>query len=155
MLQTPTEFNLVIEPTNSTISPGGRIEDRKGASKTYLRLLASPAFLSHKRELMDNPPPVYFDLSTPPIHTNPFAPVPPPLSPSLIPHPQCLFPSCNPPHTILTSHYPNIPNTSPGPPPPRLRPRKSRPRNRLRPRSGPLRLARRRQNRRHPNQNGL
>jgi len=61
--QTPTEFNLVIEPTNSTISPGGRIEDRKGASKTYLRLSASPAFVSYKSELMENPPPVYFDLS--------------------------------------------------------------------------------------------
>lgn len=63
MVQTPTEFNLVIEPTNSTISPGGRIEDRKGASKRYLRLSASPAFVSHKSELMENPPPVYFDLS--------------------------------------------------------------------------------------------
>jgi hypothetical protein len=50
-------------PTNSTISPGGRIEDRKGASKTYLRLVASPAFLSHKRELMERPPPIYFDIS--------------------------------------------------------------------------------------------
>jgi hypothetical protein len=65
-LQTPTEFNLVIAPTNSTISPGGRIEDRKGASKTYLHLVASPAFLSHKRELMENPPPIYFDLSMSP-----------------------------------------------------------------------------------------
>jgi hypothetical protein len=63
VFQTPTEFNLVIEPTNSTISPGGRIEDRKGASKTYLRLSASPAFVSHRSELMENPPPVYFDLS--------------------------------------------------------------------------------------------
>lgn len=43
--------------------PGGQIEDRKGASKTYLILEASPAFLSHKRELMETPPPVYFDLS--------------------------------------------------------------------------------------------
>jgi hypothetical protein len=64
MMKTPTEFNLVIEPTNSTISPGGRIEDRKGASRTYLRLAASPAFVSHRQDLMENPPPVYFDLST-------------------------------------------------------------------------------------------
>jgi hypothetical protein len=54
---------MVIEPTKITISPGGRIEDRKGASKTYLRLSASPAFVSHRSELMENPPPVYFDLS--------------------------------------------------------------------------------------------
>jgi len=53
----------VIEPTNSTISPGGRIEDRKGASRTYLRLAASPAFVSHRQDLMETPPPVYFDLS--------------------------------------------------------------------------------------------
>ena len=68
MMKTPTQFNLVIEPTNSTISPGGRIEERKRASKTYLKLTASPAFLSHRREFMESPPPVYFDLSICPFH---------------------------------------------------------------------------------------
>jgi hypothetical protein len=55
---------LSIEPTNSTISPGGRIEETKGVSRIYLRLVASPAFLSYKTELMESPPPVEFDLST-------------------------------------------------------------------------------------------
>jgi hypothetical protein len=63
----PTEFNLVIEPTNSTISPGGRIEDRKGASKTFLRLTASPVFLSPSAQVMKSSHMVYFDLGTCPV----------------------------------------------------------------------------------------